>query len=95
MKKKVLKSIGILALAAFVGLQGSVGTVWAAEPGAMKAAVMAGTDAAASGDGAASDADGAGEAAPEGDGNAAAVPGTSEADGSAPEAGEEDRKSVV
>nr|WP_300837763.1 hypothetical protein [uncultured Acetatifactor sp.] len=89
MKKKVLKSIGILALAAFVGLQGSVGTVWAAEPGAMKAAVMAGTDAAASGDGAASDADGAGEAAPEGDGNAAAVPGTSEADGSAPEAGEE------
>ena len=30
MKRKVLKSIGVLALAAFVGLQSGLGTVWAA-----------------------------------------------------------------
>lgn len=35
MKKRLLKSLGIFVLAAFVGLQGSAGTVWAA--GAMAA----------------------------------------------------------
>ena len=93
MKKKVLKSIGILALAAFVGLQGSAGTVWAAEPGAMKDATMAGTDAGedlgavgqenlASGDSASAPEDGGSEgtdAAASGDGAASDADGAGEA----------------
>ena len=58
MKKKVLKSIGILALAAFVGLQGSVGTVRAAESAVMESGETALGEVAAEGEAA------AGEAAP-------------------------------